>query len=90
MILGGLMSATAHNYWTGEKMVEHTIRAAIPIFEYAFPNCEVLFAFDNSSNHAAVAADASEKKIRGRLVFCLVIRIILRCRARGCPWSLRR
>jgi hypothetical protein len=38
------------NYWTGEKMVEHTTRVAIPIFKYAFPDCEALFAFDNASN----------------------------------------
>ena len=46
------------NYWTGEKMVEHTMRAAIPIFKHAFPNCEGLFAFDNASNHSAFAANA--------------------------------
>ena len=46
------------NYWTGEKMVEQTMRVAIPIFEHTFPNCEGLFAFDNASNHSAFAADA--------------------------------
>lgn len=46
------------NYWTGEKMVEHTTHVAIPIFNYAFPNCKGLFAFDNASNHSAFAADA--------------------------------
>jgi hypothetical protein len=46
------------NYWTGEKMVEHTVQVAIPIFKYAFPNCEGLFAFDNASNHSAFVADA--------------------------------
>ena len=46
------------NYWTGEKMVEHTTRVAIPIFKHAFPDCEALFAFDNASNHCAFAEDA--------------------------------
>jgi len=45
------------NYWTGEKMVEHT-KQVIPILKYAFPGCEGLFAFDNASNHAAFAPDA--------------------------------
>ncbi|RIA94607.1 hypothetical protein C1645_817767 [Glomus cerebriforme] len=31
---------------------------AIPIFETLFPNCVALFAFDNSSNHAAFKSDA--------------------------------
>ena len=31
---------------------------AIPIFEAIFPNCIALFAFDNSSNHAAYRSDA--------------------------------
>jgi hypothetical protein len=46
------------NYWTGDKMVEHTARVAVPIFKRAFPDCEALFAFDNASNHCAFAADA--------------------------------
>jgi len=45
------------NYWTGEKMVDHT-RRIIPILKYAFPGCEGLFAFDNASNHSAFAPDA--------------------------------
>jgi hypothetical protein len=46
------------NYWTGDKMVEHTARVAVPIFKRAFPDCEALLAFDNASNHCAFAADA--------------------------------
>ena len=46
------------NYWTGEKMVEQTLQAALPIFEQALPDCEGLFAFDNASNHASFAGDA--------------------------------
>lgn len=45
------------NYWTGEKMVEHT-KFAIKILECAFPGCEGFFAFDNASNHCAYAPDA--------------------------------
>lgn len=46
------------NYWTGDKMVEHTIQVALPIFRYAFPGCQALFAFDNASNHCCFASDA--------------------------------
>ena len=35
--------------------MEQTTQAAI---EYAFPNCEGLFAFDNASNYSAFAPDA--------------------------------
>jgi hypothetical protein len=45
------------NYWTGEKMVEHT-KSVIPFLKYAFPRCEGLFAFDNVSNHCCFASDA--------------------------------
>ena len=45
------------NYWTGEKMVEHT-GVAIKILKHAFPNCQGFFAFDNASNHCAYASDA--------------------------------
>lgn len=45
------------NYWTGDKMVDHTILVAEPIFRYAFPNCQALFAFDNASNHCYFAKD---------------------------------
>jgi hypothetical protein len=46
------------NYWTGDKMVEHAVRVALPIFRYAFPNCQALFAFDNASNHCSFSEDA--------------------------------
>ena len=45
------------NYWTGEKMVNHT-RTAIRIFQHAFPEYEGFFAFDNASNHCAFTPDA--------------------------------
>jgi hypothetical protein len=43
------------NYWTGDKMVEHAARVAVPIFKRAFPDCEALCAF-------AVDALVSSKK----------------------------
>jgi hypothetical protein len=46
------------NYWTGEKMVWQTLRIAMPIFQYAFPECQALFAFDNASNHCCFTEDA--------------------------------
>lgn len=46
------------NYWTGDKMVEQTIKIAIPIFRHSFPGCQALFAFDNASNHTSYADDA--------------------------------
>ncbi|RPB21874.1 hypothetical protein L211DRAFT_888332 [Terfezia boudieri ATCC MYA-4762] len=46
------------NYWTGDKMVQHTLQVAIPIFERAFPGKQALFLFDNASNHNAYASDA--------------------------------
>ena len=30
----------------------------MPIFQYAFPGCQALFAFDNASNHRYFAPDA--------------------------------
>ena len=46
------------NYWTGEKMVRHTIDIVIPIFEAAFPGLQAVLLFDNASNHAAYLSDA--------------------------------
>jgi len=46
------------NYWTSEKMVDHAISIALPIFRLAFPGCQALFAFDNASNHCCYKSDA--------------------------------
>ncbi|KAA8914313.1 hypothetical protein FN846DRAFT_758996, partial [Sphaerosporella brunnea] len=40
-----------NNYWTGDKMVQQAIESALPIFRYAFPRCQGLWAFDNATNH---------------------------------------
>ena len=39
-------------------MVWHMVHIAMPIFKYAFPNCQALFAFDNASNHCCFTPDA--------------------------------
>ena len=44
-------------------MVNQTGRNAIPIFRYAFPGCEALFAFDNASNHCYFALVASSMNL---------------------------
>ena len=33
-----------------DKMVDHTLQIAIPIFRFAFLGCEAFFAFDDASN----------------------------------------
>ncbi len=45
-------------YWTMNHLLEQVKSKAIPIFEALFPNCIAIFAFDNSSNHAAFLPDA--------------------------------
>ncbi len=44
-------------YWTNENLVEQ-LEEVIPLFKSVHPECELLFAFDNSQNHHAKAADA--------------------------------
>ena len=39
-------------------MVDHTVNAAIPIFNAAFPSCQAMFLFDNASSHSSYVADA--------------------------------
>lgn len=46
------------NYWTGDNMVEQAMKIAVPIFRYAFPGCQALFAFDNATNHTSYAENA--------------------------------
>ena len=45
-------------YWTAEKMIAQVKEKAIPLFEKRFPGKKGIFAFDNSSGHAAFAVDA--------------------------------
>ncbi|KAG0133474.1 hypothetical protein HOY82DRAFT_604562 [Tuber indicum] len=46
------------NYWICEKMVNHTIKIALPIFSSAFPRFTVVWAFDNASNHCCFHENA--------------------------------
>ena len=41
-----------------DKMVKHAVCVTPPIFRYAFPNCQALFAFGNASNHRPPSEDA--------------------------------
>lgn len=45
-------------YWTVENLLEQIKNKAIPIFETKFPGAIAVFAFDNSTNHAAYAKNA--------------------------------
>jgi hypothetical protein len=45
-------------YWTAEHLLKQIEYKAIPIFEALYPNCVAVFAYDNSSNHAAFRKDA--------------------------------
>ncbi len=39
-------------------MTDQTVNLATPIFPYAFSDCQVLCAFDNTLNHACFAESA--------------------------------
>ena len=39
------------NYWNRDKMIDQIVNLVTRIFFYAFPNCQALFAFDNSANN---------------------------------------
>ncbi len=44
-------------YWTNDNLVNQ-LQVVIPLFEATHPNCDLVFAFDNSQNHHAYAPDA--------------------------------
>jgi len=50
------------NWWTGDALVQPVIKVAISIFEAAFPECKVLFMFDNATSHSAYALDALQAR----------------------------
>ncbi len=54
----GIYRICKESYWTGEKMLKHTKEIVIPFFNYAFPDFELLLAFDNLLNHSSFAPDA--------------------------------
>jgi len=45
-------------WWTADHLLDQVINYAIPIFETKYPNSIGIFAFDNSTNHGAMAKDA--------------------------------
>jgi hypothetical protein len=45
-------------WWTAEHLLDQVVNYAIPIFETKYPNAIGIFAFDNSTNHGAMAKDA--------------------------------
>jgi hypothetical protein len=45
-------------WWTAQHLLDQVINFAIPIFETMHPNAIAIFAFDNSTNHGAMADDA--------------------------------
>ncbi|PKB99305.1 hypothetical protein RhiirA5_300295, partial [Rhizophagus irregularis] len=45
-------------YWIAEHLLEQIECKVIPIFEALYSDCVAVFAFDNSSNHAAFSKDA--------------------------------
>lgn len=45
------------DYWNGDKMVKQTLAVA-RLFNFIFPQCQGLFAFDNAASHSAFSPDA--------------------------------
>ena len=45
-------------WWTAKHLLEQVKDFAIPIFEIVHPNAIAVFAFDNSTNHGAMADNA--------------------------------
>ena len=45
-------------WWTAKHLLEQVKNIAIPIFEIVHPNAIAVFAFDNSTNHGAMADNA--------------------------------
>lgn len=44
-------------YWTNDDLVKQ-LDDVMPLFEQYHPDCDLIFAFDNSQNHHAMAPDA--------------------------------
>ena len=55
---GGPKPGTNQAALWAQEQVWQTLQIAMPIFQYAFPGCQALFAFDNASNHRYFAPDA--------------------------------
>src|SRR6185369_8147964 len=52
------LAKNQEGYWTIEHLLAQIENKAIPIFKAKFPNAIAIFAFDNSTNHAAYAKNA--------------------------------
>ena len=48
----------AEGYWDGKDLVAHVIEVALPMLRKIYPGYQILFLFDNSSNHGTYADDA--------------------------------
>ncbi|RIA90689.1 hypothetical protein C1645_823067 [Glomus cerebriforme] len=44
-------------WWIAEHLLDQVVNSAIPIFNTLYPNAIAVFAFDNSTNHGAMAKD---------------------------------
>ncbi len=45
-------------WWDTNQLLEQMHTKAIPIFDHAYPGCQALFIFDQSSAHASLGPDA--------------------------------
>ena len=45
-------------WWDTSQLLEQMHTKAIPIYEHAYPGCQALFIFDQSSAHASLGPDA--------------------------------
>ncbi len=45
-------------WWDTNQLLEQMHMKAIPIFDHAYPGCQALFIFDQSSAHASLGPDA--------------------------------
>ncbi|POG53581.1 hypothetical protein GLOIN_2v1792152 [Rhizophagus irregularis DAOM 181602=DAOM 197198] len=58
MLRVGRVDVLELGYWIAEHLLEQIECKVIPIFEALYSDCVAVFAFDNSSNHAAFSKDA--------------------------------
>ncbi|RPA79191.1 hypothetical protein BJ508DRAFT_363381 [Ascobolus immersus RN42] len=46
------------NWWDSEKMCKHILEVVEPMAKLVYPDCELVFLFDNATNHSCFAPDA--------------------------------
>ena len=54
-------------YCREDDMVDHTVKAALPISSAAFPSYQAIFEFDHASNHCSYVAAARHRHGQGRV-----------------------